>query len=166
MFAGVPDIDDLNSASEMLIGDIPDPLGAVAQRHFLFGSIPTSLEGFGVEPTAEPFGSFDRPGIGGGSWISNRAPLRVGCSLCEDTTQFDFASACGLPRSSASAPFQLGVHHRQLCAVHFDVQNRDRSSQNIGKLQLHDAISLGLFPPYDIGPNSLGVALDSLGGEL
>src|SRR5580658_5354623 len=108
MLAGMPDIDDLDRTRKMLIGDIPDPLGAVAQHHFLFSPIPTSFEGFGVDPTAEQFGSFDRSGIGGRSGISNRATLRVGRSLGEDTTQFDFASACGLPWNSAGAPFQLG----------------------------------------------------------
>src|SRR5580704_150998 len=121
MLAGMPDIDDLDRASKMLIGDIPNPFGAVAQHHFLFCPIPASFEGFGVEPTAEQFGSFDRSGIGGGSCISNRTTIRVGCSLGEDTTQFDFASACGLPRGSAGAPFQLGGYHRQLCTVHFDI---------------------------------------------
>src|SRR6476660_8634002 len=116
MLAGMPDIDNLDGARKMLIGDIPDPLGAVAQHHFLYGPIPTSFEDFGVKPTAKGFGAFDRPGIGCGSCISNRATLRVGCSLGKDTTQFDFTSACGLPRSSAGAPFQFGVYHRQLCA--------------------------------------------------
>src|SRR6266851_2143058 len=164
MLASVPDVDDLDRASKMLVGDIPDPLGAVAQHHFLFGPIPSPFEGFGIESAAEQFGSFDRPGIGGGSWVPNGATFWVGCGLSEDTTQFDFTGACGLSLSSAGASFQLGAYHRQLCSIHFGIQNWDGSAQNVGELQLHDAISFGLFLFDYIGPNGFGMALDSFGG--
>jgi hypothetical protein len=58
------------------------------------------------------------------------------------------------------------VHHRQLGAIHFDDQHGNGSAQNVGKLQLHDAIALGLFPFDDIGADGFGVAFDSFGGDL
>jgi hypothetical protein len=74
----------------------------------------------------------------------------------EDTPQFDLSGACRLPLGSAGAPFQLGVHHRQLGAIHFDDQHGNGSAQDVGKLQLHDAMSLGLFPFDDIGADGFG----------
>jgi hypothetical protein len=53
MLASVPDIDDLDRACKMLVGDIPDPLGAVAEHDFLFGPIPSPFEGFHIEPSAK-----------------------------------------------------------------------------------------------------------------
>jgi hypothetical protein len=67
VLAGVPDIDDLYGASKMLIGDVPDPLGTVAQYNFLLGPVPTPLPSFSLEARAKKFGGFDCPGVGGGS---------------------------------------------------------------------------------------------------
>jgi hypothetical protein len=86
--------------------------------------------------------------------------------LGEDTAQLYFPSARRLPQASARATFQLDAHHRQLCAIHFDVQHGDGSLQNVGKLQLHYPISLFLFPSDDIGPDGFRVAFDGFGGDL
>ena len=93
-------------------------------------------------------------------------PSASGCGLSKDTTQFDFTGACWLSLRSAGAPFQLGAHHRQLCTIHFDIQNRDGRAQNTGELQLHDAIAFGLFSSGDIGPNGFGVTFDSFDGDF
>jgi hypothetical protein len=94
------------------------------------------------------------------------AAFGIGGGLGEDTTQFDFPGTCGLPLGSAGAPFQLGVHHRQLGTIHFDDQHGNGSAQNVGELQLHEAISLGLFPLDDIGADGFGVTFDSFRGDL
>src|SRR5438874_11287810 len=125
MLAGVPDIDNLDGTGKMLVGDIPDPLGAVAQHNLFLGPIPSSFEGFEIEASAKQFGSFDRPGIGGGGCIPNGAAFRVSCGLSTDTTQFDFTSACWLSLRSAGAPFQLGAHHWQSRPSPFDIQDGD-----------------------------------------
>src|SRR5450756_152621 len=77
VFPGVIEIDDLNGAREVLAGNIPDPIGAVAQDHFLLRSTPAAFPGFGVDARAEPFRGFDGSGIGGGVIIADGTALFV-----------------------------------------------------------------------------------------
>lgn len=59
------EIDDLDSAGKMLGGEIPDPLGAIADDYLLFGAAPAAFPGFDVQPLAELLGGFDSAGIRG-----------------------------------------------------------------------------------------------------
>jgi hypothetical protein len=86
--------------------------------------------------------------------------------LGEDRTEFDFAGARRLPRDSAGAPLQLSTHHRQLGAIHFDIQHGNGGGQDVGEFQLHDAVSVSLFPANNIATDGFGVALHSFGGDL
>jgi len=151
---------------EKRVGDIPDPLGAIAQHHLLFGAIPTPFEGFGIKPAPKQLGRFNCPGVSGGSGIPNRSTLWVGCGLGEDRPEFDFPGASRLPRGSAGAPLQLSTHHRQLGAIHLDIQHGDGGTEDVGECQLHDAISVGLFPADNVATDGFGVALHSFGGDL
>jgi len=48
MLPGMIKIHDLNRAGKVLLSDIPDPLGSVADNHFLGSTAPAALPGFGV----------------------------------------------------------------------------------------------------------------------
>jgi len=61
---GMKQIDDLNSAGEVLIGIVPDPLGPISDHDLLLGAIPTAIPGFQINSTAKPAGAFDSAGIG------------------------------------------------------------------------------------------------------
>src|SRR6266403_5242846 len=53
MLAGMIEIDDWNRAREVPTGDIPDPLGSVADDHLLLRPAPAAFPGFSVEARAE-----------------------------------------------------------------------------------------------------------------
>jgi hypothetical protein len=48
VLAGVIQIDDLNRAREVLIGNIPDPFCSIADDDLPFGAVPTALAGFQI----------------------------------------------------------------------------------------------------------------------
>ena len=60
VLAGVIEIDDLNRAGEVLIGNIPDPFGSIADDDLLFGAAPTALPGFQIEALAKLLRRFNR----------------------------------------------------------------------------------------------------------
>src|SRR5579859_296014 len=101
MLASVPDVDDLDCTGKMLVGDIPDPLGAITQHHLLFSAIPTPFEGFGIKAATKQLGRFNRPSVGGGSGVTNGSALWVGCGLGGDRPELDFPGARRLPLGSA-----------------------------------------------------------------
>jgi hypothetical protein len=70
----VPDVNDLDGAGKVLVGDIPDPFGAIAQHHPLFGPFPAAFPSFGVQAASKlltadsknsSFGGFDAVGSAG-----------------------------------------------------------------------------------------------------
>jgi hypothetical protein len=63
MLAGMVEIDDLDGAREVLVGQIPDPNGAVGNDCFLVGPAPAAPPGFGVEPEAKLL-DFARAAVG------------------------------------------------------------------------------------------------------
>src|SRR6185436_3559890 len=92
VLASMPDVNNLDRASKVLVGNVPDPLGPIAQHNFLLGPIPAALPSFDVETTAKQFGGFDCSGVGGRACVPNRSPFRIGRGLSEDRPQFDFPS--------------------------------------------------------------------------
>ena len=65
VLARVIQIDDLNRARKMLVGEIPDPFGAVANDYLLFCTAPAPVPGFQIDSFAKLFGCLNRAGIGG-----------------------------------------------------------------------------------------------------
>jgi tetratricopeptide (TPR) repeat protein len=59
VLARVIEIDNLNRAGEMLLGEVPDPLGPVAHHHLCFGATPAAPPSFQIEPGAKVFGCLD-----------------------------------------------------------------------------------------------------------
>jgi len=160
MLSGVIQIDDLNRAWEVLIGYVPDPLGAVGDDHFLFGPAPPALPGFSVDATAKLVGRFHGSGVGGGSLIAGGPALFMGSGLRENGAQFDFARARRLPFDAAGAAFQFQAHHRNLPPVHFDIQHGNRGAQNLRQFQLQGVSRPGLLALDDIGAYGFGLPLD------
>lgn len=65
----------LNGPDKMLVGDVPDPLGAIAEHNFLLSPAPAALPGFGVEAVAKEFGRFNGARIDGRGLIANGSGL-------------------------------------------------------------------------------------------
>ena len=74
MLAGMIEIDDLDRAGKVLIGDVPDPVGAIADDDFGWGAVPSAVPGLGIDPKAELFGGFDGADVGGGIGIAHGRP--------------------------------------------------------------------------------------------
>ena len=71
MLTSVIQIDDLNRAGEILLGDVPDPFGAVADDNLLFGAAPAALPDLDVESFSEPLGILDGSGVSSGVGVAN-----------------------------------------------------------------------------------------------
>src|SRR5260370_32008663 len=89
-------IDDLNRARKMLAGDVPDPLGAVAQDDLNEGAAPASVPGFQIEALAELGGSLNGSRVGGGIRIADRVAFLIVCGLRENTPELGFPGGSGL----------------------------------------------------------------------
>ena len=64
VLARMKEVDDLNGAGKVFIGDIPDPFGPVADDYFCCRTAPAAVPCFQVYPLAEVAGRFDCAGVG------------------------------------------------------------------------------------------------------
>jgi len=87
MLPGVIEIDNLNSAGEVLIGEVPDPDGTVANDDFDGGPLRASAESFGVDAVAELLGGLDGACIGGRIRITDGPAIFVDPGLGEYGTE-------------------------------------------------------------------------------
>jgi hypothetical protein len=106
VLASVIEIYNLDGAGELLLADVPDPIGTVAHDHLDLRPIPAALMRFGVDPAGELGGRFDGPSIGSGPVIAYGPPLVIGSGLREDAAEFSLA---GVARPSAPFPFRPSV---------------------------------------------------------
>ncbi len=95
MLAGVEEVDDLNGSGEMIVGEVPDPLCAIADDDFLFSAGPAAFPGFDIEPFAKLLGVLNGPSVGGRRWVANGEPLLIPAGLGEHTAEFDLPGMCG-----------------------------------------------------------------------
>src|SRR5450631_1070804 len=93
MLPGMIKIHDLNGAGKVLVGQIPDPDGSVAEDHFEFGPLPSSAPSFAIDAVAELFGGFDGTHIGGGIGVADGPSFVVHGGLREYATEFTLARA-------------------------------------------------------------------------
>src|SRR6266404_825620 len=84
------EVHNLNGSREVLPDRVPNPRGAIAERHFLFRPVPAPTMRFDAEASPKSFGRFDTPGVGGRVFLAHRSALRIVGGLREDTPQFDF----------------------------------------------------------------------------
>jgi hypothetical protein len=165
MLAGVEEVDDLNRAREVLIGQVPDPFGAITDHDFLAGVAPAPFPGFHIQTIAELFGGFDGGHIGGGAGIASRVPLLIQASLGEDTAQLDLARARWLTGAFARAALGLALADGNSSAIHQDVQNGNLRSDPKRQLQLDRTVDFLLIALRNVGSDSLGRALHGLGRD-
>src|SRR5258708_20583983 len=83
------EIDDLSRAREVLIGDIPDPLGSVTDHHLLIRPAPTAFPGFGIDAGAERLGGFDCADLIPGGLVSPRPRCLTGGAVGAQAPHFD-----------------------------------------------------------------------------
>src|SRR5665213_3107365 len=119
------EIDDLDSARKVLIGEIPDPYSAVANDDFGRGPLPTSAPGFCVDAITELIGGFNGSHIGGRIRVADGPAILIPGSLGEHGAEFAFAGAGSLSFDSACPALGFGSHHRDLDAIHEDVHLRN-----------------------------------------
>ena len=107
VLASVKEIDNLNRAGEVLRGDVPDPFGSVADRHFLSRPAPAAIPGFQIEPLSELFSRFDGAGIGGRVRVADGVTFRVPFGLGKHASQLGFARGGRLSRFFAGSSLGL-----------------------------------------------------------
>src|SRR6266852_8338498 len=118
MLPGMIEIDDLNGAGEVLVGQIPDPNGPICNYDFDSGPLPSSAPGLGIDAEAELFGGFDGSYVGGGVRVADGPAFRVHCGLYEHATQLALAGAGALSLDPTHASLGFGGHYGDLDAVH------------------------------------------------
>src|SRR5256885_16165827 len=95
-------IDDLNSAGEMFVGNVPYPFCSIAHDNFFGRAAPAAFGGFQIDPFAKFFSSFNRADVGGRVRISDGVTFLIPCGLRE------YASQLGLPRVRRLTPSLAG----------------------------------------------------------
>ncbi len=96
MLAGVEEVNDLDRARKLLVGNVPNPFSAIAHHDFLVGLAPASFPGLYKQTFSEPSDGLDGGHIGGGSDIANRVSLLIQAGLGEHTAKLDLACPRGL----------------------------------------------------------------------
>src|SRR6266581_8895936 len=117
-------IDDLDGAGKVLVGQIPDPNGSVADDHFEFGPLPSSAPGFAIDAVAELLGGFDGAHIGGGIRVADSPSFVVHGCLSEHATEFTLASTSTLAFRPSTPPFGFSGNHGDLDTVHQHIHFR------------------------------------------
>jgi hypothetical protein len=77
VLAGMVDINDLNHARKLAIGDVPDPYSSIAEDDPEPCMVTAFLQGFGAQSSAETFGRINVPGISGGSLVAQGMALLI-----------------------------------------------------------------------------------------
>src|SRR6266498_4047305 len=96
MLPGMIKVHDLDGAGKVLIGQIPDPNGSVADDHFELGPLPSSAPSFAIDAVAELFGGFDGTHVGSGIRVADGPSFVVHRRLSEHATEFALAGTSTL----------------------------------------------------------------------
>jgi hypothetical protein len=118
VLAGVEVVHDLGGSWEVLVGDFPDPFGAVAEDDGLadLAEPAAAVLGFGVD--AEGRGGFEGGDVGGRAGVLDRvAGERVASGLGEEAADFDLAGAGPSVGMLAGSVDALSGQHRGAGAV-------------------------------------------------
>src|ERR1019366_9389466 len=153
--ARVKEIDNLNRAWEVPVGEIPDPFGAVAENDFLLCAAPALLPRFQVEPLAELLGRFNRTDVGGRSRVADGVACGVAFGLGEHAAQFGLSGVSRLAYDFTLPARRLLFHHGHSRAIHFHIEHRNRLANYDGEIQLHGPADLLLLNCGDIGSHWL-----------
>src|SRR5258708_25445064 len=109
MLARVIEIDDLDRAGKVLLGQIPDPLGPIAHDDLLLCAAPAALPSFHIKPFAKLIGGFDGARVGGRIPIAGGVAFPVPRNLGEHAPPLCFAplSPLAVRLSPSPSPFLL-----------------------------------------------------------
>src|SRR5580658_1576591 len=157
---------ELNGAGKMLVGQIPDPNGSVADHYFELGPLPSSAPGFAIEAEAELFGGFDGAHIGGGIGVAEGPSFVVHGSLSEYAAEFTLARMGTLAFRPSAPSFGFSANHGDLDTVHQHIHFLNVLFGNQGQDQLFSASDFPLVPLSDLRADGLGSAFDGFGGDL
>src|ERR1700693_2634889 len=91
MLPSVVEIDNLNRAGKMMLGQIPDPFGTIGCDDLLLCAAPATSPSFQIEPLAKLFGGLNGAGVGGGIRVADREAFLVPRGLSEHTSQLGFS---------------------------------------------------------------------------
>ena len=164
VLAGVEEIDDLEGTGKVLLGEVPDPFGTVADDDLLLGAAPATVPGLEVKPLAELLGVLDGTGIGGGVGIANREAFVIPLGLREYAAKLGFARMSGQAVELTLAASGLLLHNRHAGAVHLHIEGGHGLADHDGQIELHGAVDLLLLALRDVRANGFGHALDRFGG--
>ena len=164
VLARVIEIDDLNRAGKMLVGQIPDPFGSVAHDDFLFRAAPAAVPGFQIDALAKLLGGLDGAGVGGRIRIANRRKPSLSQAVCVNThpslTSRVWAGwPSVLPLRPSVSFFTTGTPVPSICTYRMGIGLTDHDRQ----IQLDGALDLSLLARGDIGADGLRRALHRFG---
>src|SRR5229473_4799315 len=166
MLPGMIQVHDLNGAGKVLVGQIPDPDGPVANNYFDRGPLPTSAPSLRIDAEAELFGSFDGSYVGGGVRVADGPAVLIHGGLREHAAELALACAGALSLDPARPSLGFGSHDGNLDAVHQYIHFRDILFGNHGQDELFGATDFLLVPLGDLRANSLGGAFDGFGRDV
>src|SRR5260221_12227791 len=114
MLPGMIKIDDLNGAGEVLVGQIPDPDGSVADDDFELGPLPSSAPSFAIDAEAELLGGFDGAHISSGLGGADRPFVVVNGGLRVHATELTLARTCTMASPSSDPAFGFSHYNGDL----------------------------------------------------
>src|SRR6266853_199828 len=166
MLPGMIKIDDLNGAGEVLVGQIPDPDGSVADDDFELGPLPSSAPSFAIDAEAELLGGFDGAHISSGLGVADRPSFVVNGGLREHATEFTLARTGRLAIRSSGPAFGFSRNNGDLDTIHQHIHFRNVLFGNQRQDQLFGAADFLRVPVGDLRANGFGGAFDGFGGDL
>ncbi len=130
VFAGVEQVDDAGGGGEALVGEVPDPAGAVAEDDELADVFGAAAAGFGLQEVGEHLDRVQGGQVAGRVRIAYRPVVLVGVGLGEQAGEFGLAGA-GPPVGVFAGPSGgFGWCHRDAGAVDGEVEHvRDRAGR-------------------------------------
>ena len=160
VLAGMKQIDDLDSAGQVLLCNVPDPFGSVRDHDFLFGARPTASPGFQINSVAELAGGLDRSCLGGGIGIANGIPFVIPRRLSKDAAEPHLAGVRRLPVQFAGSPRSFFFDHEN---THDRMALRNRPAPTGGtcrekvlSFSMRRAASAGNCPLWQRGQRNQG----------
>src|SRR5579864_237128 len=150
VLARMVEIDNLDSAGKVWLGQIPDPFSPVAHDDLLFRATPAPVPSFQVDALAKLYGGLDGSCVGGGIRIADRVAFIVPATLSEDTSQFGFPRMGWLAFCLACATHGLFLHHGHSRSIHLHIQDRNWLAHDDRQVQLHGSVNFHQFARGDI----------------
>lgn len=130
MLAGMVEVDDLNGAWKMFVGNVPDPRRAISHDNDPSSALQAPAHRFSVDARTKLLGRFDRSHVGGGLFIALRSALIIHAGLGEDASEFSFACfrPAGDLRTAAMEIFSKGgeLSDGDFYAQEYEISGLDR----------------------------------------